>query len=45
MNAAQSDSVYSMKFVSPESYDAFFQAVRDGNATTYESALQARLLE
>lgn len=45
VNAAQKDAMYRMKFVSPESYDAFFQAIRDGTVATYESALQAQLLE
>jgi hypothetical protein len=34
-----------MKFVSPKSYDAFFQAIRDRTAPAFESALQALLLE
>jgi type III restriction enzyme len=45
VNAAQKDAVYHMQFVSPESYDAFFQTVRDGTAPIFDSALQALLLE
>lgn len=45
VNGTQEDAVYYMKFISPESYDAFFQAIRNGSATTYDSALQAALLE
>ncbi len=45
VNVAQSETVYHMKFVSPKSYDAFFQAIRDRTAVAFESALQALLLE
>jgi type III restriction enzyme len=45
VNAAQDNVVYHMKFISPESYDAFFDAIRKGTAASYESALQALLLE
>lgn len=44
VNAAQEDATYRMKFISPKSYDAFFQALREGAAVSYESALQAALL-
>ena len=45
VSEAQDAARYSVKFVSPISYDAFFQALRDGTVVAYESALQARLLE
>lgn len=43
VNSLQSDVSYHVKFLSPESYDAFFQAIQDGTATTFVSALQAQL--
>lgn len=43
VNLLQSDASYHVKFLSPESYDAFFQAIQDGTATTFVSALQAQL--
>jgi type III restriction enzyme len=43
VNAAQSDVCYHIKFISPENYDAFFQAIRGGDAPGYESRLQALL--
>jgi type III restriction enzyme len=45
VNEAQDDAMYHMKFVSPVSYDAFFQAMKDGTAASFESELQALLLE
>ena len=45
VNAAQSEAVYHVKFISPKSYDAFFQAIRKRTAPDFESALQALLLE
>lgn len=44
VNAAQDEAAYHMKFVSPASFDAFFQAVREGTGPAYEPALQALLL-
>lgn len=43
VNSLQADVTYHIKFISPESYDAFFQAVKDGRAVEYVSALQAQL--
>ncbi len=43
VNEAQDDAVYHMKFLSPQSYDAFFQALRQGTAPGSESALQVLL--
>jgi type III restriction enzyme len=43
VNALQSETRYTIKFVSPESYDGFFQAVQDGTAVGFVSALQATL--
>jgi type III restriction enzyme len=43
VNAFQADVRYHVKFISPGSYDAFFQAIQDGNADGYVSALQAQL--
>ncbi len=45
LNGLQSARKYHMKFVSPISYDAFFQSVRSGTSVEYVSALQAKLLE
>ncbi len=45
INASQTGSTYHMKFVSPHSYDAFFQALKAGTATTFVSSLQAALAE
>jgi type III restriction enzyme len=45
VNEAQQDAVYHMNFVSPVSYDGFFQAVREGSAVSFDSELQALLLE
>ncbi len=50
INVLQGDSGhngvhYHVKFVSPSSYDGFFQAVRDGSATDFVSNLQAVLRE
>jgi type III restriction enzyme len=44
VNEVQDEAAYHMKFLSPVSYDAFFQATRDGEAQTFESGLQALLL-
>lgn len=43
INTLQSDVRYHIKFVSPDSYDAFFQAVRDDRAVDFRSSLQAAL--
>ena len=43
LNELQDDHAYSMKFISPVSYDAFFQALKKGEAPGYVSALQAAL--
>lgn len=43
VNSLQSEAQYRIKFVSPGSYDAFFQALQDGNAFDFVSALQATL--
>lgn len=43
VNAAQHQSVYHMKFVSPNSYDAFFDAIRQQKAIQFVSSLQATL--
>lgn len=43
INALQSEAVYHMHFVSPQSYDGFFQSLRGGTATIFRSALQASL--
>lgn len=45
INTLQSQCTYHLKFLSPESYDAWFQAVRDGNSQTFVSGLQALLSE
>jgi type III restriction enzyme len=43
INSRQNDVVYHMKFVSPESYDGFFSAIKDGTVIDFVSALQATL--
>ncbi len=43
VNAAQNQTIYHMKFVSPNGYDAFFGAVRQGKAAQFISSLQATL--
>jgi type III restriction enzyme len=43
VNEAQGDRVYHFKFLSPNSYDAFFEAVRNGTVTNYRSRLDAQL--
>ncbi len=43
VNSSQNELRYHVKFVSPGSYDAFFQAVQQGTAVGYVSALQAQL--
>lgn len=45
LNRTQAERRYHMKFISPVSYDAFFQNLKAGTATTYVSALQAVLSE
>jgi type III restriction enzyme len=45
VNGMQSDAVYSMKFLSPESYDSFFQALKDDTSPDFVSALEAKLLD
>jgi type III restriction enzyme len=45
LNAENTGRRYHMKFLSPVSYDAFFQQLKSGNATAYVSALQAALSE
>jgi type III restriction enzyme len=44
VNALQSEVKFSMKFVSPESYDGFFQSLTEGTAPDFVSALEAKLL-
>ena len=44
LNKLQSDARYSMKFLSPSSYDAFFQALKTGTVPAFVSALEAKLL-
>ena len=43
VNLLQADLKYHVKFISPRSYDAFFQAVQDGSAAVFVSALQVQL--
>lgn len=43
INHRQTDATYHMLFVSPASYDAFFGALKRGEASSYVSALQATL--
>lgn len=43
VNAAQKVATYHIKFVSPQSYDAFFQALKRREAATFQSALEAAL--
>jgi type III restriction enzyme len=43
INARQHEARYHMKFISPTSYDAFFGALKRGEAITYISALHATL--
>jgi type III restriction enzyme len=43
LNAAQQHATYHIKFVSPQSYDAFFQALKRREAASFQSALQAAL--
>ncbi|HXN59901.1 MAG TPA: DEAD/DEAH box helicase family protein [Acidimicrobiales bacterium] len=43
INDRQDDVRYHMKFISPESYDAFFSAIKSAGAFDYVSALQATL--
>lgn len=45
INERQDQVTYRIKFVSPVSYDAFFQALKKGTAASYVSALQAALTE
>jgi type III restriction enzyme len=45
LNEAQDQREYHMKFLSPVSYDAFVQALKDGTAAAYVSALQATLAD
>jgi type III restriction enzyme len=45
VNPGRHDVRYHVKFVSPSSYDGFFQAIRDGSATDFVSNLQAVLKE
>ncbi len=44
VNALQSDAEYFVKFISPESYDGFFQHVKDGTGPEFVSAIEAKLL-
>jgi hypothetical protein len=43
INGRQTDVVYQMKFISPESYDDFFGSLKAVQASGYVSALQATL--
>lgn len=43
INERQSELTYYIKFLSPNSYDAFFGAIKDGNVADYVSSLQATL--
>ncbi|MBK5224112.1 MAG: hypothetical protein JJE52_14805 [Acidimicrobiia bacterium] len=43
INSRQGDAIYHMLFLSPTSYDAFFGALKRGEAASYVSALQASL--
>lgn len=43
VNERQSEFTYHMKLLSPNSYDAFFGAIKRGNAADYVSSLQATL--
>ncbi|HSH62476.1 MAG TPA: hypothetical protein VK988_23055 [Acidimicrobiales bacterium] len=43
INSRQKDAVYHMKLLSPASYDAFFDALKRGDAARHVSALQATL--
>ena len=45
INGLQDEVKYHMLFISPESYDAFFQELRAGRGASYVSALQAALQE
>jgi type III restriction enzyme len=45
VNGLQHSARYHVMFLSPQSYDAFFQQMRSGQATTFMSALQVALLE
>ncbi len=45
LNAENTGRRYHMKFLSPVSYDAFFQQLKSDDAATYVSALQATLSE
>lgn len=45
INALQRTSKYYMKFLSPESYDAFFRALQKDESRNFVSALQASLLD
>jgi type III restriction enzyme len=44
VNELQSKVNYSMKFLSPKSYDGFFQSLTEGTAPGFISALEAKLL-
>jgi type III restriction enzyme len=43
INKRQRQAKYHMKFLSPSSYDGFFQAIRSGQAPAFVSGLQATL--
>jgi type III restriction enzyme len=45
INDRQDEAEYHMKFVSPESYDAFFSAIKNGTVVGFVSALQATLTQ
>ena len=45
VNLSHKDIRYHVKFLSPSSYDGFFQAMREGTATEFVSSLQAVLKE
>lgn len=43
VNSLQNDVRYCVQFISPESYDGFFQAIQDGTAFEFVSGLQVTL--
>lgn len=43
VNKQQSEAIYHMLFLSPGSYDLFFQRLKEGTAQSFVSTLQARL--
>jgi type III restriction enzyme len=45
VNEQQNETSYKIIFLSPDRYDQFFQAVREGTVTKFVSRLQAELLD